>query len=217
MDFTGYFNRDGGYSDAYGSGSLAPQFYWDKEVDPEATRAAGYEQYKTVAKVKIYSDNGRTCLNDTVWEDHELPHPTRDWKRIYSHEWEAFKKGKPEEVRGIPLGDFFATNPAKAEHYKLAHIYTVEQLAATSDGNLQTLGIGALSDREAAKKYIESRKEGAVFAALAKEKEALESKIQEGERIAMTQAAQISELTEQLKALTKMLAEDKEVKSAKRK
>jgi uncharacterized coiled-coil protein SlyX len=72
----------------------------------------------------------------------------------YPNEWNAFARGTVDEVVGSPLSLLFKSDPAKVTTYKAKYISTIEQLAALTDANLEGLGLGGRSDRDAAQRYV---------------------------------------------------------------
>lgn len=210
----GEYTRNAYLSDAdIMLGALAPRFFWKVEVDPEASKEKGYEVKRNQPYIELYMDNGLTRYEDKVLD---VPvNAERDWKRRYAPFWQNFIEGRPDEILGIPITDVFKNNPERADYYARLNVLTAEQLANTSDANINGLGMGAVQDRETAKKYIERKKSGAMYEALEREKTALELKLNE-------QNAKIEELMSQVQLMTTLVKSSEaqkveEEKGAKRK
>lgn len=195
------YTRDAGFFDSqWTSGSLAPRFYsgWKKLRDGTS---------KQVTFIELYTDNGLTKFIDEVVDNPSSAE--KDWKRRYPEHWKLYQEGHQTQVIGIPIEDMFFNQPERAEYYKRLNILTVEQLMNTSDSNVSGLGLGALQDRENAKKYYELRKEGALFDTLRKEKEALEAQSKANEERVLEQNKKIEELTNLVASLAKSQESEK--------
>jgi len=195
------YTRDAGFFDAqWTSGSLSPRFYpgWKKLRDGTS---------KQVTFIELYTDNGLTKFIDEVVDSPNSAE--KDWKRKYPEHWKLYQEGHKTQVIGIPIEDMFLNQPERAEYYKRANILTVEQLMNTSDSNVSGLGLGALQDRENAKKYYELRKEGALFDTLRKEKEILEAQSKANEERVLEQNKKIEELTNLVASLAKSQESEK--------
>lgn len=125
------------------------------------------------------------------------------WAKIsdiqkYPDEWNAFARGSSGDVVGTPLSILFKNDPARAETYKYRHIFTIEQLAAVTDGDTQELGMGGRSDRERARAYLAKISERAPMIQIS-------SKLEEKDRQIESLQSQLAGLTEKL---TQMLTEE---------
>jgi hypothetical protein len=81
-------------------------------------------------------------------------------KRRFATAYEAWKRGLTDVHEGQPLKEWAAISPAEVQTLAQAHIYTVEQLAAVSDGNAQAVGpIMALRDK--ARRHVEQTRQAA--------------------------------------------------------
>jgi hypothetical protein len=69
----------------------------------------------------------------------------------FKAEWDAFCDGRPIERRaGTPLTALAGITPERAEFYLARNIHTLEELAALSDAQCQSVGHGTLTDRKGA-------------------------------------------------------------------
>ena len=107
---------------------------------------------------------GRTRVNDEVqlneatgkWDIIELDIPARSHITLFQNEWNLFYDGQESDVAGTPLALLFPYNPSRDEVYKAYHITTIEQLEKLTDSDCQHIGMGAIDDRNKAKKYMNS-------------------------------------------------------------
>lgn len=107
---------------------------------------------------------GRARINDEVkfneetgkWDIIALDIPQRSHITLFQNEWNMFYDGMEADVAGTPLELLFPYNPARAEVYKPYHITTIEQLEKLTDSDCQQIGMGALDDRNKARKYMNS-------------------------------------------------------------
>ena len=112
-----------------------PQFYMDTEIDGHASRKAGRIIHKNVEMVLIlFAGSNNQSIRRKV-----LPHD----QQVYAQQYAAFKKGSTKQVDGTALTEWPAIDRATAESLKIANIFSVEQLANLSDGDLMNLGMGA--------------------------------------------------------------------------
>jgi hypothetical protein len=79
-------------------------------------------------------------------------------KRTYKDAWKAFEANKEASLDGTPIEMLPGITEHQIKHYRYLNIYTTQQLASVSDGNLQNLGTGAMAARENARKFNEMQK-----------------------------------------------------------
>lgn len=101
--------------------------------------------------IKIIMDNGNT---EIVHDLDSGSQKADQYKQAYGQRYEQWIKLQVNKPIGYPLEKLFENDPAKAEMYAFHKIYTVEQLAAQSDANLQPLGLDARDDREKAREFV---------------------------------------------------------------
>jgi len=107
---------------------------------------------------------GRARINDEVkfneetgkWDIIALDIPQRSHITLFQDEWNMFYDGMHSEVAGTPLALLFPYNPTREDVYKAYHITTIEQLEKLTDSDCQQIGMGALDDRNKARKYMNS-------------------------------------------------------------
>jgi hypothetical protein len=111
---------------------------------------------------------------------------------LYETQINAFKRGNGEgAIDGMPLKSWAQIDVAQVAALNARHIYTVEQLSAVSDGNLDKLGLGGRMLRDQALAYLNSREFGVPTAQLQASNSALQV---ENERL----QAQVLELSARL-------------------
>lgn len=103
-------------------------------------------------------------------------------KPAYDH----WKTGQQEPVDGTPLSVWPGVSTSQAEHLKLLHLRSVEDVAQANDATLERVGMGARALREKARAFVQAKQGQAVVA------DAMAAK-----------DAQIAALTERLADLSK--------------
>jgi len=154
------------------------------------SKEAGYDVYEDVDYIRMIWDNGDSELDIPVRDSEEYS----DIKR-FPEQWAAYQAGKGDVLIGLPLTVFFADLPAKAKNYEAHNIYTVEQLAASSDTVIQECGLGALEDQKLCQAYLNTSDRDKAF----KEREA---KLVELSEANGAQAEQIKEMQAMILKLT---------------
>ncbi len=110
----------------------------------------------------------------------EVDRPTRpDDKMRFPRQWEAFERQDEEVAEGTPLEAWTLVNVAQVADLKAAKIHTVDQLAALSDTQMQTLGLGGMELRNQAKAFLsraaDTAGESALVAELATRDQTIEA------------------------------------------
>lgn len=76
----------------------------------------------------------------------------------FREEWNSFCDGTPMKQRkGTPLTDISTIKELRVDHYISNNIHNLEELASLSDAQCQSLGHGALTEREATRKLLTQR------------------------------------------------------------
>lgn len=99
-------------------------------------------------------------------------------KRRFPRQWMLYNQGASQATTGTPLEEWPQMTPASVKNLKSMDIHTMEGLAAVTDGNLATLGMGARVLRDGAISYLERAKEGAGTRAMAAENADLRAKLE---------------------------------------
>lgn len=72
-------------------------------------------------------------------------------------EWDNFKRGQAGELIGTPIEEWSEITPSQVKELQHANVYTVEQIAAMSDGSGGVRGLFALKTK--AKHFLASKKD----------------------------------------------------------
>lgn len=101
-------------------------------------------------------------------------------KERFHEVYDRFKRGMEgrDQITGTPLKQWPLMKPSQIRELEGIKIFTVEHLAALSDGQKQQLGMGAHELVASAKAYLESAKDGAAAAFYAAENERLRGDIE---------------------------------------
>jgi hypothetical protein len=171
-------NAFGGVDFAPHNKGITPIFFVEAVLDEGASEREGRTVYVDKERVRIHIVGDSTAATHPV--DAGIIARFRDqydaWKR----------KESGAHIKGMPLSKWPMATPAMVRELESLHIYSVEDLAAVSDGNVQNLTNGrAWRDRAAA--WLRSSEEGPAAA--------------------MKYAAQAQRLREEVAELKKMLAE----------
>ena len=139
-----------------------------KDVDPEV-KGLGVKFERLPVETVI--EGKRT------WTDHDFVHVVADqeselvidltadtdtaakWKDRLGSLFANWQRTQVNKPLGYPLEKFFANEPSKAKAYESREIWTVEQLAASADSNLQGIGLDAFTDRRKAQSFLEDMKQ----------------------------------------------------------
>lgn len=98
-------------------------------------------------------------------------------KMRFAFQWAQYQQGATAAASGTPLEEWPLMTPATVKTLKYFGIASVDQMAAVTDGNLQNLGPGMRSVRDAAIAYLERAGEGAGTRALAAENAELRERL----------------------------------------
>lgn len=113
-------------------------------------------------------------------------------KQEYRAEWNAYLQGKEHQASGTPVELLPNMPHGMSDMLKSLYIFSIEQLAALSDINLQKLGMGGNELREKAKQFLEKstndvaklKKENEMLRAELLEKDALIEQLSRKKRVA---------------------------------
>lgn len=173
--------------------NLWVEFYTAPSPVPDLSKSdeAGYPIYEDVAWIKILVPGDRTKAYDRPAKlafegpnDQVPPDPKR-----FPEQWNAYKSQSTKATTGLPMEEWQAVTRSEAQMFKRMDIHTVEQLAELPDSSLSWLG--ARKHRDQAKAWLESAKDHAGEARLAREVEQLRAQNE-------VLQAQLQELAERL-------------------
>lgn len=128
-----------------GDGCLAV-FYTRPVLDSKETELQGRPIYHSMPFVQIrIPADPRSVVDERVNEDH---------KKRWPAAWAKYEGKETGLVDGTPIDQFPLLTVTDVATLKHCGIFTVEQLANVSDGNLGNLGPGGLKLRERAAQYL---------------------------------------------------------------
>jgi hypothetical protein len=111
-------------------------------------------------KARFFKEDGRDFIEISyVGSKETVIHKVKPVHMAnYRDEWNAYCDGQPQKTRtGTPLTDLSSIKELRVNHYYSNNVHTLEELAALNDGQVQSLGHGALTEREAARKLLGNR------------------------------------------------------------
>lgn len=131
--------------------------------DREATEKAGHMVMKDVEVVTIMRPGSKDTL-EKLTEVYlremkeksikgEIP---ATWLPAIQASYQNWKQGEAEPVNGTSIKNWPAVSPAQAQNIIKCGIYTVEDLAAIPDNELQILPIGGLALRQKAQSWLQA-------------------------------------------------------------
>lgn len=132
--------------------NLAVEFFIQDVYQPYASEKAGRAIYKPVEMARLYavgakSDIIKIVTHEDLPNEPSLPHR-------FPRQYEAFKKQQEQVPDGTPLEMCKFLPSHRVKELKFSNIHTAEQLAATPDSTIQTLGMGAFRERELCKTFL---------------------------------------------------------------
>jgi hypothetical protein len=148
--------------------NLHVEFFVEDEYQTFQSEKEGRAIYKPVNKVRIAFPGAKSDIIKHVQmrdEPNSPSHPNR-----FPRQWAAFQSQQAQVPDGTPLEMCKFIAGHRVKELKAANVHTAEQLASMPDSILQTLGMGAMRERDLAKAYIsEDAKITELSAALARE------------------------------------------------
>lgn len=144
-------------------GGVYVQFYDRPVLDKEKTAKEGRQCFKDATYIrKIVAGDPKNEVDRPANQNDYTDFPGA---------YEAYKK-KSEAMEGTPLKEWPAINRSQVEELAAFKVYTVEQLASVSDGNLKNIG-PLLALRQKARDFIDRAKADAPIASLQAQVDAL--------------------------------------------
>lgn len=102
-------------------------------------------------RLRIAGDNNRVYDQPVIMES--TPVRPSDPER-FPREWNAFMRGQESTTTGTLLADWQGCEPGDVRFLDMRGVKTVEQLAAMSDAQIVSLGMGSRALREAARRHV---------------------------------------------------------------
>ena len=135
------------------------------QIDQVESNKAGHPVYKDVLFVRVAFPGDKTkMLHMPATDDHKAR-----WPMAY----QRFLQNVEDAVIGWRLEEWPVLSRSDVENLKQFGIKTVEQVAALSDSNLDSIGLGARSYRDKAISAIEQAHNGSALTRLQSELERL--------------------------------------------
>ncbi len=129
---------------------LIIQFSLEAKPDKAETAKAGRPVMKDVEYIKIMvPGNSNGIVHVPVTDKH---------RREFANQYENWKRNAENPIQGQPLREWPPLRPSEVAHLVHNNVRTVEELAAVSDTNIQTLGPGYLTLRQKARDFLEAAK-----------------------------------------------------------
>lgn len=139
--------------------ALSVRFWLHPRENPAETKKQGRPIYDEVEMVSIMAPGNQkteyTARADRVHYDSNVG---RQWTYAerFSEAYDAFKRGIEDHMHGTPISEApFLTVGQKAE-MRASKIATIEQLAAMSDRDIRSKGMGFRAHVDAAKAYLDT-------------------------------------------------------------
>lgn len=134
---------------------LFVEFYWHQPLDVHKSQAEGKEvRGEKQPYVRIQRPGDTTSVIETpVREDHKRRWPDK-W--LYWQMKEGLVDGG-REMAGWKIEEWPILTADQVRELKHKRFYVVEQIAAASDAQIQSIGMGGLGLREQAKKAMKDR------------------------------------------------------------
>ena len=141
--------------------ALLVKFFWQAVPNKTKSDIAGREVNDQVEFIEIIAVGGDTIHRKAKAED----------RTRFIRQYNAFLLGNHKPEEGTLLETWPVLNVAQVADLKAQKVFTVEQLAALHDGQLETLGMGSRALRQKARDFIDA---AAGMAPLAKLREQYE-------------------------------------------
>lgn len=133
---------------------------------------------KEMVEIRIPGDPKISWVGP-VTEQQKIEGQWVDSRARFPKEYEAFKRGEQVATTGTPLEQWPqpGMTSARVHELKALNVFSVEDLAGITDGNLGRLGMGGRELRESARRYIDNAKEIAGNSALVNELSELRARL----------------------------------------
>lgn len=147
--------------------SLFVEFRDEAVANPKAKLDPEAPKFIDIPYVKITTD-AFSVLDIPVRDNEEYS----DIKR-FPDAWELYKAKKTGERIGTPLKHIDGMTPAQIKNYESMDIYSVEQLATSSDASISKI-MGGLQDRKNAAEYLKKSEKDVAKADMERKFEAIQ-------------------------------------------
>ncbi len=137
--------------------AIFPRFSVWERPNPEMSAKKGMPMVDRIEVVEIMMAGQRNSQPFVKVTDRHR----RQWAKEYAA-WKASNQGQ-NVVAGMPIDIWPGLSMEQIILLKVCNVFTVQQLAAVSDTNLDRLGMGGRELREKAKKYLAEAETGAAL------------------------------------------------------
>jgi hypothetical protein len=188
MDFDSTFaaiNPFGGVDYAPHNKGVTPVFFVEPILDPAATEKEGRTIYREKERVRIYiAGDPLSAATHPVDATIIARFPEQ------YNSWKSKKSGS--HIVGMPLSRWPMATPGLIKELEFLNIYSVEDLAAVSDGNIQNVTDGR-AIREKAVAWLASAKDGAAAMRYAAENARLREEMAELRKAILSMGGTVGE------------------------
>lgn len=158
---------------------------WQTRVNDGASEAEGRPIHDRVLVGYLIIPGSRDEATRIIERQHPDGKivPDGEWSKRFASEVEIFKRdGGATAQAGTPLKAWGAIDARQAADLAAIQIYTVEDIAGLSDGNLGRVGMGARELQAKAKAFLAASKDTAEVQRLAAENERKDARISQLEQ-----------------------------------
>ena len=157
---------------------------WQTRVNDAASEAEGRPIHDRVLVGYIIVPGSRDEVPGII--ERHLPDgkivQDRGWTKRFAEHIEVFKRDGGAAIIGTPLKAWPAIDARLAADLAAIQIYTVEDIAGLSDGNLSRVGMGARELQAKARAFLAAAKDTAEVQRLAAENERKDARISQLEQ-----------------------------------
>lgn len=183
-------------------GAQTVTFFLKPRINPELSKQDGRPRYDKKPYIRVTQPGDRdNIVTRECWIDETGQYEMADNIR-FPEQWERFTKQNDGDLMGptgTPLSAWPALGTEQVEELKHFNIFTVEELAGMTEGNVSRfMGLRAL--QRMAVDFLEAAKDGSVVTRLHGELEELRVRAKSTEDTAREQAETIRQLREMLEA-----------------
>ena len=169
--------------------AVVVEFFSNPEENADKTRQAGHAVFDDIDYARWWKRGSNQAATECRVDR---------MKKFYPHIWEfaaarykAWKEGQEMPLEGTPLAQWPMVSRGQVETLRTINLRTVEELAATTDGDFARIGPGARDLREKARAWL---KVAADTGKIAAELKSRDDQIASLQALAKQQAEDMQEL-----------------------
>ena len=152
---------------------MTAEFFVEDAYQEFQSEKEGRAIYKPVNKVRMYAPGAKTDIIKHVQMNDEPNSPSHPHR--FPRQWQAFLAQQEQIPDGTPLEMCRFVASHRVKELKAMNVHTAEQLANIPDNILQTLGLGAMRERDLARAYLNEDVKVAELSAALAEKAAMKA------------------------------------------